>query len=262
MKNYKVKTFPDSRIASIDIGEIGKQKHHVSALLEFDVTNARKKIKERNRENEQKISFTAWLISTIAQTIKKHETVGAFRLGKSKLMIFDDVNISLAVEKTVGKEKVPIPLVIEKAQEVSIASITSQINDAKNKGITEKDMVLQKKAGKAERIYRFLPGFIRRWFWKYLLKHPKLAYKKMGNVAFTSLGMVGKINAWFLPISVHPVCFGASSIVKKPRVLDDEILIREILNMSVLIDHDVIDGAPMARFVNELSISIEKAINI
>ncbi|MFP4663709.1 MAG: 2-oxo acid dehydrogenase subunit E2 [Bacteroidales bacterium] len=262
MKNYKVKNFPDSRIAGIDIGETGKQKHHISALLEIDVTNARKKIKAYNRKDEQNISFTAWLISTIAQTIAKHETAGAYRLGKSKLMIFDDVNISLAVEKNVGGEKVPIPLVIEKAQEISIASITRQIKDAKNKVITKKEMVLQKKAGKAERIYRFLPGFIRRWFWKYLLKHPKLAYKKMGNVAFTSIGMVGKINAWFLPISVHPVCFGVSSIVKKPHVVDDEIIIREILNMSVLIDHDVIDGAPMARFINELSISIEKAINI
>jgi len=32
--------------------------------------------------------------------------------------------------------------------------------------------------------------------------------------------------------------------------------------MSVLIDHDVIDGAPMARFINDLSKTIEKAANL
>lgn len=46
-------------------------------------------------------------------------------------------------------------------------------------------------------------------------------------------------------ISVHPICFGIGSIIREPSVIDDRIEIREILNMSVLIDHDVIDGAPM-----------------
>lgn len=72
----------------------------------------------------------------------------------------------------------------------------------------------------------------------------------MGNVAITSLGMYGKINGWFIPISIHPVCFGIGSIIKKPIVLYDQIEIREIINMTVLIDHDIIDGANAARFIN------------
>jgi len=82
----------------------------------------------------------------------------------------------------------------------------------------------------------------------------------MGNVAFTSIGMMGKVNGWFIPISVHPVCFGISSIIKKPSVIDDRIEIREILKMSVLIDHDVIDGAPMARLISDLSKNIENGL--
>lgn len=84
----------------------------------------------------------------------------------------------------------------------------------------------------------------------------------MGNVAFTSIGMMGKVNGWFIPISVHPICFGISSIIKKPSVIDDRIEIREILNMSILFDHDVIDGAPMARFIIDLSKNIENGLNI
>jgi pyruvate/2-oxoglutarate dehydrogenase complex dihydrolipoamide acyltransferase (E2) component len=82
----------------------------------------------------------------------------------------------------------------------------------------------------------------------------------MGNVSITSLGMVGKINGWFIPISIHPICFGIGSIIKKPVVKDDKIEIGEILNITVLMDHDVVDGAPMARFIKDLSKNIENGI--
>lgn len=47
---------------------------------------------------------------------------------------------------------------------------------------------------------------------------------------------------------------------KKNVVIDDKIEIGEIINFTVLFDHDVIDGAPMARFINELSKNIENGI--
>ena len=69
--------------------------------------------------------------------------------------------------------------------------------------------------------------------------------------------MYGKINGWFIPISIHPVCFGIGSIIKKPVVVHNQIEIREILNMTVLIDHDIVDGANAARFINLLIKDIE-----
>lgn len=262
MKNYKIQRFPDSRIASIDVCEIGKQKHHVTGLVEFDITESRKKIKEYNKTHANKISFNAWLISVLGCTIKKHEASGSYLIGKNRQIIFDDVNISIAVEKDINGIKVPIPLIIEKANEASIESITKQIAEAKNIEFTDKEIVLQRKTQKWEKIYYSLPKFLRRYFWRFLLRHPRLAFKKMGNVAFTSLGMVGKVDGWFIPISVHPICFGVSSIIKKPLVLNDRIEIREMLKMSILIDHDVIDGAPIARFISDLSRNIENGFNI
>lgn len=262
MKNFKIHRFPDSRIASIDVCEIGKQKHHVTGLIEFDVTESRKKIKEYNKTHINKISFNAWLISVIGCTIKKYETLSSYLIGKNRQIIFNDINISVVVEKEINGIKVPIPLIIEKANEVSIDSITKQITEAKNIAFTDKEIVLQKKTQKLEKIYYSLPKFLRRYFWKFLLKHPKLAFKKMGNVAFTSIGMMGKVNGWFIPISVHPICFGISSIIKKPTVINDRIEIREMLKMSILIDHDVIDGGPMARFISDLSRNIENGLNI
>lgn len=51
-------------------------------------------------------------------------------------------------------------------------------------------------------------------------------------------------------------------IIKKPVVVENEIVIRDILNVSILIDHDVMDGAPMARFINELKTNIENGLNL
>jgi len=79
----------------------------------------------------------------------------------------------------------------------------------------------------------------------------------MGNVAITSVGMIGKINGWFIHKSVHPISFGIGSVLKKPAVVDNEVRIREILNMTILIDHDVIDGGEMVRFLQDLTKYIE-----
>lgn len=262
MSNYTISRFPDSRIASIDICAVGKQKHHVTGLIELDVTDSRKKIREYNKTHLNKISFNAWMISVIGHTIKKHETISSYLIGRNKQIIFNDVNISVVVEKNINGTKVPIPLVIEKANEASIDLITKQIEEARTAELTENEIVLHRKTKQSEKLYYSLPKFLRRFFWRYLLKHPKLAFKKMGNVAFTSLGASGKVNGWFIPISVHPVCFGVSSITKAASVVDNKIEIREILKMSVLIDHDVIDGAPMARFMSDLTQNIETGLNI
>jgi pyruvate/2-oxoglutarate dehydrogenase complex dihydrolipoamide acyltransferase (E2) component len=253
---YKVVKFPKSRVATIDVCEIGKSKHHITALIEADVTASREKIRKYRRATG-KISFTAWLIKVIAQTIKDHENVAALRKGKRRLVVFDEINISVLVEKEIDGQKVPLPVVISRANEQKTEAITAQLHEAISTVVTSKDVVLQTESNRFERFYHLFPGFARRYVWRFLLKKPKLVFRKMGNVAITSVGMAGNINGWFIPISVHPICFGIGSIIKKPKVVNDSVEIRQMLAMSVLMDHDVVDGAPMARFISELSANIE-----
>lgn len=257
MTGYKIRKFQKSRIATIDVCAVGQQKHHIPAIIEIDVTGSRGKIKAYRKESH-KISFTAWLIKAISMTIKDHEQVAAYLKAKNKVIIFNDINVSIIVEKELNGQKMPIPLIIEKANERSIDSITNQIHNAKDKKLSEKEIVLQSKTSLFEMYYSFLPGFIRRLVWRSLLSHPRIAFKKMGNVAITSIGMRGNVNGWFIPISVHPICFGIGKIIKKPVLINDTIEIRELLTMTILLDHDVIDGVPMARFISDLVDNIEK----
>src|SRR5210317_393480 len=109
--------YPSSRRFTFDVGRIGREKHHVKALLEIDVTDARSKIK-LNRQSGKKISFVAWLIKVIADCVALHPPISGinYRRG-NKVVVFDDVDISLTIEKEVKGTRVPLPYVIRKADQ-------------------------------------------------------------------------------------------------------------------------------------------------
>jgi pyruvate/2-oxoglutarate dehydrogenase complex dihydrolipoamide acyltransferase (E2) component len=253
---FKVRKIPRSRLATIDVFAAGMRKHHVAALLEFDVTEARTKLAEM-KEHGARVSFNAWLVQVIAQALAKHRKAAAYLLGGRKLILFDGINVSVMVEKAIGDRKVPMPMVIERADAKTAAEITREIDEAKGQALTAGDVVLRKKPAVFERLYYRLPGCLRRTVWRLLMRRPKALYRKMGNAIVTSVGMMGRIDGWFVHRSIHPAAFGVGSILEKPRVVAGEIRIREVLHMTILADHDVIDGGPMVRLLNELTGLIE-----
>ena len=46
-------------------------------------------------------------------------------------------------------------------------------------------------------------------------------------------------------------------IAKRPAVVDDKIVIREMMNLSLSVDHRMVDGHDAARFVAEIKASLE-----
>ena len=260
--NYRIIEFPKSRLATFDIGAVGRRKHYVSAFLELDVTVARERIRSAKTERGARISFTSWLLKTIGDAIGRHKEVAAFRCGRRKLMVFDDAALSIIVEKELDGAKVPIPLVIRKVNAKSVEDIAAEIEKAKSERFADGRVVLGQGASAPEKLYYLMPGRMRRMVWRFILSRPRLAYEKMGNAVFTSVGMMGRVNGWFTQTSVHPISFGVGSIIRKPIVVGEDIKVREVLHMTLLIDHDAVDGAPMARFVKELSESIESGAGL
>ena len=262
MKNpYSYQKIPRSRIATFDVFSIGLSRHHVSAILEFDVTESRKKL-QNQRRNGVDISFNAWLIKIISMVVVKHKEAAAFLYNKKKLIIFDNVNVSILIEKRMNGEKVPIPMLIERSNGKSALEISSEIKKAKDQELTKNDFVIDKKISRIENLYYYMPGFLRKASWRIMLNKPRYVFQKMGNVVITSVGMMGKINGWFIHKSIHPLSFGVGSIIRKPAIVCNQIKIREILNMTILCDHDLMDGAPMVRFLNDLTKSIESGEEI
>jgi pyruvate/2-oxoglutarate dehydrogenase complex dihydrolipoamide acyltransferase (E2) component len=262
---YEIKEFPSSRQATFDAGYVGLRKHHMKALIELDVTYARESIKNYRNQKKEKLSFTAWILKCISQAISENKSVHGIRKGKNKLVIFDDVDISIVVEKEIKGEKVPLPLVIRKVNEKTLTDIHYEIKSAKEQEvISEKDYILGENQYKwAMKLYVSLPQFLRLMIWKrFILKKPFLMKKMSGTIVVTSVGMMGNVRGWVIPVSLLPMCFALGSIVKKPGVFKGQIEIREYLYMTILIDHDVIDGAPAARFVSRLTELIESGYGL
>ena len=260
---YRVEAFPKSRIATMDIGAAGLKKHHIKALIEIDVTEPRKMIQER--KPSEKVSFNSWLIKCISRAVEEFKEIHGIRKGKRKVVIFDDIDISIIIEREVDGEKVPLPYVIRQTNKKSISDIHHEIKNARKQSIEgEDDYVLgqEKKSRFLMKAYYSLPGFIRGMIWRFIINNPSITKQNMGTVMITSVGMMGRINGWVIPVSIHPLCFAIGSITKKPGVVDDRIEVREYLYVTVLVDHDIVDGAPAVRALTKLTSLVESGYGL
>ncbi len=78
-----------------------------------------------------------------------------------------------------------------------------------------------------------------------------------GTFTITNLGMYGIES--FSPIINQPevAILGVNTIVEKPVVIDGEICVRPILNLSLTADHRVVDGSVAAQFLQRVKKLIE-----
>jgi pyruvate/2-oxoglutarate dehydrogenase complex dihydrolipoamide acyltransferase (E2) component len=254
-RTFHTTPYPSSRQLTFDVGKIGLAKHHVRALLEVDVTEARRLIKQ-SRHNGRKISFTAWLIKSIADCVTLHPLVaGLNEARRNRVLVFEDVDISIVVEKDVNGTRVPLPYVIRKADKKTLFDVQEEIEAAKSQAVkSEGDYVLgEEQSTLGMRWFVRLPQWLRLSLMRLLvLNHPQRVKDTMGTVMITTVGMVGHTRGWIMPFGMHPLCLAFGSLNEQAAVYKGEIQKREILHLTVLIDHDVIDGVPAARFVDDL----------
>jgi pyruvate/2-oxoglutarate dehydrogenase complex dihydrolipoamide acyltransferase (E2) component len=247
--------YPSSRQLTFDLGKIGLRKHHVRALLEVDVTEARSIIRQ-NRRTGNKISFTAWLIKAIADCVALHPPIaGVNHPKRNQVLVFEDVDISIVVEKEVNGTRVPLPYVIRKADKKPLCAIQKEIESAKSQTVGgEGNYVLgEEHSTLGMKLFVRLPQWLRLMLMRLLvLNNPQRVKDRMGTVMITTVGMVGHTRGWIMPFGMHPLCLAFGSLNDQAAVYRGEIMKREILHLTVLIDHDVIDGVPAGRFVDDL----------
>ena len=94
---------------------------------------------------------------------------------------------------------------------------------------------------------------------RWLFGNPFRAKRNSGTVLVTTVNATGRSGGWILPTrSLHNLSIGLGAIIKKPWVIDGKIKVRDILHLTVTFDHDVIDGVPARRFVQDLVSMIER----
>jgi pyruvate/2-oxoglutarate dehydrogenase complex dihydrolipoamide acyltransferase (E2) component len=227
-------------------------KNRIYGLVEIDVTEARKFISENEAKTGEKLSFTAWVIKCIAQAISEHREIQAFKKGKMKLIIFDDVDIGIIIERQVKSEKFPTQYVIRKANEKNFRQIHDEIRKAQ-KSDTNGHIVAGEGIPTSVSVFLRLPGPLRKPFWWKVRSDPFLRKRLMGTVGVTALGMFGKGGGWAIPIGLHHVVFALGGISRKPKDMTNPVDVGEYLSMTVMFDEEVSFGAPATRFITRLS---------
>lgn len=225
-------------------------KHRIYGLVKIDVTKARKFISENELKTGEKLSFTAWVIKCVSQAVSEHKEVQAFKKGKKKLIVFDDIDVGLIVERQVKSERIPIPYNVRKANEKSFKQIHDEIRRVQN---PNEPVIFGKRLPASIRIFLRLPALLRKPFWWKIRSDPFLKKSFLGTVAVTAVGMFGKGGGWAIPIGLHPVVIALGGISKKPRDLANPVDFGEYLSTTVMFDEEVSLGGPATRFLARLS---------
>ncbi|WP_254279532.1 2-oxo acid dehydrogenase subunit E2 [Haloarcula marina] len=248
----RIEPFPARRRGTVDYMRTAGRRSNVHGLLEVDVTEARRRIEAIEAETGESLSFTAFLVCCLARALEEHPHLNAYRDWRGRVHVFEAVDVNVLVETTVRGERMGVPHVIRGANERSVRSIHDEIRAAQAARDPANLSPL------AELGFR-LPGFVRRLVWRLPQWFPERWKAMAGTVAVTSVGMFGGGGGWVISPTNYTLQLTVGGISEQPRVVDGELRARELLDLTVTFDHDVVDGAPGTRFVKRLREHIEAA---
>ena len=254
-KEYTIESIPRMRRFSLDAGYLGRRRHIVHGLVEVDVTEVRDFIKEHRLKTGETLSFTAFIIICLSKAIEMNPHMHAYRNWRNQLVIYKDVNINSMVEIERDGNKIPIPHIFKAVNQKSYRDIHNEMRSTqRNPSQTAETSFME--------WFLVLPAFIRHMFYWIVMKVPQFFRKYSSSVMVTAVGMFGQGGGWGITMPNFTLTVTVGGIAKKPGIVEDRIEIREYLDLTISIDHDVVDGAPMVRFVNYFQELIESGYRL
>jgi pyruvate/2-oxoglutarate dehydrogenase complex dihydrolipoamide acyltransferase (E2) component len=241
---------------SLDAGWLGRRRHIMHGLLELDVTQARQYIRDYKARTGESLSFTAFVIACLAKAAEANPHVHAFRSWRNQLVMFDDIKVNTMIEAGSEAGTIPMPYVIEAANRKTFHQIHGEIRAAQNKPAGTQEMRFM-------RSFLILPGFVRHLFYRFVTRAPLLMRRYGSSILVSAVGMMfGNGPGWGIPMANFTLTATLGSIVEKPGVMDGRIEIREVLCITLSFDHDIIDGAPAARFTRQFRELVESGYGL
>ncbi len=197
---------------------------HFYLTIEIDMDNAMKARKEVNAAGDVRISFNDLVVKAAAMSLRKHPTINSSWFG-DKITYHQDIHVGVAVA-------VPDGLLVPVIRNTDLKTL-SMIN-AEVKTL----------AGKA--------------------KDKKLSPDEMSGNTFTisNLGMFG-IDEFTAIINPPDACIMAvGGIFQKPVVKDGNIVVGNVMKVTLSCDHRVVDGASGAQFLQTFKSMLEQPLRL
>jgi pyruvate/2-oxoglutarate dehydrogenase complex dihydrolipoamide acyltransferase (E2) component len=246
--------FSPYRLLISDAARLAKKKDVIYGLTEFDITDTMKKIRRLRVADGAPLSLTAFIAHCIGRAVEKNPRVHGYRRG-NRLVLFADVDLCLPVEIRIGEDLVPVIHILRRVNRKSLREIEDEIRTVRETGIHHPGF---RQISSFLRWFSRLPFILRRVFYTGIIRNPDRFRKYMGTVALTAVGMFGAGGGWGLGLSNHTLEVVTGGISRKPLLRDGDLENRQFLAVTIAVDHDVVDGAPGARFARHLRELVEK----
>jgi pyruvate/2-oxoglutarate dehydrogenase complex dihydrolipoamide acyltransferase (E2) component len=234
--------------------------HPMVAILELDVTDALSRIEDL-RQHGERLSLFTHVLRSIAVAMSEHPDMNLVRHGKN-LMRFEDVDVGVPVEVETDHGRFPREVVIRRAQDRSAQEIYAELETARAR---------QRMTGSlgdedrwAQRLMRFslcLPAFVRVGMIRWITRSAHNIKQTAGTTLVTSVGKFANIPGYSFTFTTGPraAAFVVGGVAEKPWQHRGQIALRSVLPLSLIIDHDLVDGAPAARFAVRLKELVESS---
>lgn len=259
--------FPPLQQQTIDWLELSHRRHTMHGLIEVDVTAARRAIRAYRAQSGTPLSLTTFLIYCLARAIDADKAMQAYRLGRRRQVLFADVDVSIMVEREVDGAKIPVPYIVRAANAKNLGQIQQEIKMAQEESpsavaVHSLPARLQSLFVRGLSVWLVLPAALRRMVWTCALRNPYRRKRLTGTVGLTAVSMFGRGIGWGIAPMAHTLTLVVGGLARKPGVVGARIEAREYLCLTLTLDHDLIDGAPAARFVRRLTQLIESGAGL
>jgi len=250
LQGATIEPYPRIRRLMADGGRLGREKHLVHGLYEMDVTAARQAIRSYRAQSGNGLSLNAYMIASVARAVERHKQMQACFSGRHKIVIFDDVDINTMFEVEEDGQKTIRPHILRAVNKKTPTELYAEIRAFQQN---------PNEGGEKRAIEWFvrLPGFLRRVILRAMFRNPAWLKELNGTVSLSSVGMFGQGGGWGIPVSNATLQITLGGIVKRPALIEGKLAERQYLCVTVSVNHDLVDGAPAARFAQTLKEIVE-----
>ncbi|MBW7882673.1 MAG: 2-oxo acid dehydrogenase subunit E2 [Caldilineaceae bacterium] len=249
---YRTEPFPRMRQLVLDAGWMARRRHMIHAFVEFDVTSPRQQIAAYRARTGEKLSFSAFVSACVGRAVAADPHVHAYRNWRNRLVIFDDVDILMVVEMAVGARTFPLVHNLRATNRRTVLDLHREIRAIQAE--PERSVAAQ---SPLMRGYYRLPALVRRSIYRFMEANPQWRCRVSGTVGLTSVGMFGEGSGWGMGAPNHTLGIVLGGIACKPAYVNGNIEPRDFLCVTISFDHDIVDGAPAARFTQKFRELVE-----
>jgi len=246
--------YPKLRNFILDIMREGRRKNVINLLMEAELAPIRNHIELHARQHGEHITLTGFICKAFADAVDEDKSVQAYRQGKSKLIIFDEVDLAVMVEREVDGHIMPVTQIVRSANLKNIGTISQELRQAKAAAIGDTGPL-----NALDKVFFALPAVLRKVVWAVMRWDPQLFKQLVGTVGVTSMGMHASGPAVVFPITPMTLTLSIGAVFKK-LVLENGVAVeRDFIQMNLGADHDIIDGAPLMRFAERFKSKLYSA---